>query len=228
MILQNINEFGEISEKYTARSQVLSNEISKNLDTFVKRFPDFKKDFEIYVIHSLGEMDGGTRTIGNKEVFIFGVDNIVKLHNGSNDTPFFHHELFHLYYAQFSTNDKKIYSSLWEEGLATFLSEELNPGSSVADLMLDIPEGLKHNCDKNLQFLFKTLSTRLNSGLDKDYESFFLLSSQNLTIPRRAGYYLGYLIAKEIRKHFSLDQMIHFSNERALKQIKFALDALTK
>ena len=55
---------------------------------------------EIHIANSLFEMDGGSRKIDGRQVFVLGLDSIAKYHNALTDTPFFHHELFHLYHAQ--------------------------------------------------------------------------------------------------------------------------------
>ncbi|MBK7891937.1 MAG: hypothetical protein IPJ84_14190 [Bdellovibrionales bacterium] len=55
-------EYSGLSQKFEEKTASIANEISLNLPLFLNRFPDFNTDFDISIIHSLGEMDDGTRT----------------------------------------------------------------------------------------------------------------------------------------------------------------------
>ena len=222
---RKFSEYTNISQKFTEKTRSISDEVSLNLNTFLTRFPDFNTDFEIYIIHSLGEMDGGTRLINGKLYFIFGVDGIVKYHNAMSDVPFIHHELFHVYHWQFFKIEDKIWTSLWAEGLATYVSEVLNPGATYMDMLLDIPVDLVTKCQKDIDFLWTDLESLIDSTDEKAYEKYFLLSSKDPRVPIRAGYYLGYLIAKDLAQTYSLDELIKMDHIRLRQLIG---DTLTK
>lgn len=217
---KQFDNFASIHKKYEEKTKSLTKDIKRNLQTFVKSFPDFNKDFDIYIIHSLGEMDGGTRIIAGKFYFIFGIDGIVNFHNSSTDTPFFHHELFHVYHRQFFKDEEKIWTALWAEGLATYVSEALNPGSSLRDIMLDIPTGLVEACEKDMHYLWSDVLSVLDSTDEKTYEKYFLLSSKDQRVPKRSGYYLGYQIAKILAQSFSLRDLIMMENAQLRELIE--------
>jgi len=205
---EQFSQYRAIHENFSKRTKTIASLIASNLNSFTKEFPDFNTNLDIYIIHSLGELDGGIRTIDGKSYFIIGIDAIAKYHREIlNDSPFFHHELFHVYHAQYFQSTGGLWSSLWMEGLPTYVSSALNPGVSNADILLDVPSDLVGKCEKDINFLWNDVFRLLQSTKNEDYVKYFLLASLDPRIPRRAGYYLGYLVAKELAKTYRLDEL---------------------
>lgn len=225
---KTFDEYRSMHSQFIQKTDLIGKEIESNLSTFLSRFPDLNTDFDIYIIHSLGEMDGGTRIIDGKFYFIFGIDGIIKYHNASTDIPFFHHELFHVYHWQYFKNEDKIWLSLWAEGLATYVSEVMNPGSSLKDIMLDIPVGLVDACEKDIEFLWADMGSYLDSNDEGAYERYFLLSSKDKRVPLRAGYYLGYLLAKDLAKNHTVDELVKMDTDQLRKLIGEAVASRKK
>lgn len=227
-------EFKDIETSFRKNAKSLSADLNKNISTFMNSFSDFKPDFSIFVLHSLGEMDGGSREINGQSQAIFGVDNIAKFHNGTDSRAFFHHELFHFYHQNKSNVAafEKLYQPLWMEGLATYVSEQLNPGSSEAELMLDVPEGtvtlIKAKLPDLLLGLQSELGHTIESENDPTYAKYFLLSSEDKLVPKRAGYYLGYIIIKNAAKGRSLKELAQMNKDEALIFLKSSLAELIK
>ena len=103
----------------------------------------FQRGHKVYLLHSLGEMDGGTRDLPGGNVLIFGADMIVRYHGDADLTPFFHHELFHVFHREYFGDCPQVWCILWTEGLATYAAEQLDPGASDADLLLTAPEPIR-------------------------------------------------------------------------------------
>lgn len=220
-MLKHLKEFPEMKAEFIRKTEELSKNLNDTLEIFVKSFPDLNKDFDVYVTHSFGDMDGGTRKIGDEIYFILGIDGMVKYHKGfASEVPFFHHELFHIYHGQFLPEDKVMWIALWAEGLATYASEKLNPRATLTDLMLDFPVGMVKDINKSAAYHWNDLSSKLTSRKDDDYESYFLFSSKNKKITKRAGYYLGYLIAKEIGKTKSVVDLAKMDAKEILPMLE--------
>lgn len=98
----------------------------------------------------------------------------------------------------------------------------------MKDLILDNPEGMVSTIDINLEYHWTDLTNKLTSKIDADYETYFLLSSKNKNIVPRAGYYLGYLIAKEIGETKSISEMAQMKHTEILPLIKWTIDKLRK
>ena len=218
---RELSAFTSIKIEFEKKTLEVSKSLEANLTKFVSYFPKFDRNFDVHITHSLGDMDGGTREIEGKVYFILGVDGMVRYHQGfSTESPFFHHELFHVYHNQYLPEDKVIWVALWAEGLATYASEILNPGSSLKDLMLDLPANMVREINDDLLNHWVDLESKLESRKDEDYESYFLLSSTNQKVIKRAGYYLGYLLAKEIGKTKSLAEMAEMKPKDILLLLK--------
>lgn len=224
VLKKQLAEFPKIKDEFVKKTNEITNNLDSTLESFVTAVPGLDRNFDVYITHSFGDMDGGTRKIGDKTYFIFGIEGMVKYHKGfTSEIPFFHHELFHIYHGQYLPEDHIIWLSLWAEGLATYASEKLNPKASQKDLMLDLPEGMVRDIHKSISFHWNDLNSKLTSTNDIDYETYFLFSSKDKKVVKRAGYYLGYLIAKEIGKTKSISEMAQLKSDEILPLIKKAI-----
>ncbi len=224
-----IKEYPQLEANFIKKTDQVTETLNITLASFLKSFPEMNQDFDVYLTHSFGEMDGGTRNIGGKIYLIFGIDGMVNYHKGfTSEIPFFHHELFHIYHGQYFPEEQVIWIALWTEGLASYASQKLNPEASMKDLILDLPEGMVRKIDKSLDEHWADLTKKLNSKSDIDYETYFLMSSKDKKIVPRAGYYLGYLLAKEVGKTKSVNEMAQMKPNEVLPLLKLALKTVRK
>jgi hypothetical protein len=186
--VKKTREFGSALPKYVA--------------TFKARFPDFALPDDIYVLHSLGEMDGGIRTFDGKNYFIFGVDVMAKFHGDGSESAFFHHELFHVYHSQAAPDcgDAGIWNNLWTEGLAVYVSKVMNPDANNKELLLDVPENMAARTRAALPQALAQLESVLDKNDGPTYTDLFSRHGDAGPLPHRRGYYLGYLVAQEAGK----------------------------
>ena len=56
---------------------------------FGRAFPDYRPTMPTYLLHSLGEMDGGTRDLGGSIALLFGADMIARYHDAASIGPYF-------------------------------------------------------------------------------------------------------------------------------------------
>src|SRR3546814_13560899 len=70
----------------------------------------------VYLVHSLGEFDGGTRPLLNGNFLLFGADVIARLHLDHDIQPFFHHEQFHFYHPPSFPESGSVLSALFTDG----------------------------------------------------------------------------------------------------------------
>lgn len=204
-----IEDFPTIRTGYIQKAQQFETEMPKYVSTFKARFPDYRPTHDIVVLHSLGEMDGGVRTINGKSYLVFGVDSMVKYHGNGNESAFFHHELFHTHHSAVGgCKSNAVWSGLWSEGLATYVSKVMNPGANNVELLLDFPSGM---ADRTQAVLPAALA-QLEAVLDKeDNQSvgglFYGSVDDGSGLPRRRGYYLGMLVAQEAAKGRDLNEL---------------------
>lgn len=205
--VKSIENFRGIKEAYLLKNNLLSNNLSGSMESFVTVFADFKSETPIYILHSLGRFNGATRDLNGNSYLLFGVDMMAKYHKWKDDTPFFHHELFHVHHESFFQCNDELWCSLWTEGLATYVSHRLNSSASNDELMLNIPENMIENIRSRLLYSLTDLRTKFYSKESEVYSSFFNFRNDETNLPYRRGYYLGYLLAQKIGKNYSVEEL---------------------
>ena len=175
--------------------------------SFERQFGAFSRPHRVYLVHSFGEMDGGTRSLPGGTTLIFGADVIARLHLGHDITPFFHHELFHLRHFAHFTECGAVWCSLWSEGLATYVAKRLNPRATDAELLLNVPEPIPDAVEANRPEAVCAVASRLDSRERDDLRALFSFRRMNERLPPRFGYYVGYLVAAELGRSRSLHRL---------------------
>lgn len=165
----------------------------------------------VFLIDSMGELDGGTRELNGKSTLLFGADLIWEAHAGKTLTPFFQHELFHVYHESRVTSCAALWCALWEEGLATYVASRLNPGADDAALSLDKPKPIRTAVEASRAAAVCAVVRRLDSVTDEDYAGLFLANFHLSGFPPRMGYYIGYLVAQDIGRTQDLHAMAKMS-----------------
>lgn len=211
-ILKTIKAFPEIREDYLRKTREFETELPRYIASFRAWFPDFQPSFDTWVLHSLGEMDGGTRTFEGRNYLIFGVDGMVRYHGKGNESAFFHHELFHTYHdkamAGCNGDEEPMWASLWQEGLATYVSKAMNPEANDSELLLTFPDNMAERTRKVLPAAFADLEKVLDTRDTSVYRKLFTTSGKATgELPARRGYYLGYLVAREAARERSVQAL---------------------
>ncbi len=206
---------------YTAE---IRKEVGPGMVSFRKQFPDFVWKSKIYLLPSLGQFDGRVQEIDKQKSLLFGLDVIAR--RKSKVIPLMHHELFHLYHRQFYETrvPAKVFEGVWGEGLAVYVAEKLNPGLPTSAYLVD-QDMIKAVESRRAAVLDKLAATLGDSGGD------LLLpwlrgDSNDVIIPARAGYYIGWQIAREMAKEYTLDQMVKLKGDALEAAFTKALRAL--
>ena len=176
---------------------------------FRKTFPGFASRRPVSVVCSLGAFDGGTRQVEGASMLLFGPDVIAAIRpRGFKLRPFLEHELFHVHHEALHPDaPETVGTSLWEEGLATYVSAALNPGATHDEI--SVPDALIAETTPRLA----ELAGRLLGHLDDPdsgpvYRQFFYGSTEKTPeVPPRSGYVLGWRIAEDAGKTRSLAQL---------------------
>jgi uncharacterized protein YjaZ len=119
------------------------------------------------------------------------------------------HEFFHLYHFQVNPlpknpDDLPLYRLLWQEGLAVYVSQQLNSGASLADVLLD--PRLATNGPASIRAEAKRLLLCLDSREDIT-AAHFLAKSENGEVPGRIGYLIGYDVVTRLAQNRSLSSL---------------------
>lgn len=203
---------------------------------FGREFPDFRCDFPIYLMDSLGRLDGAGRQVGGRPALVVGVDQVTQEQAILPLPVFLSHELFHRYHSQaagFSDDPgehQAIWRALWAEGLATYVSWRMNPGVSV-DAALIAPPNLAEKARPQIAAIARDLLAHLGD-VDRDtYRTYFTYGDPKVTargLPWRSGYYAGFLVAQDLGRSRSLAQLAALKGPALEVEIRRALERLAQ
>jgi hypothetical protein len=225
-IARSFTNFSQRRDAFSRTAASFQSMLKPAIASFVETFEDFRNVGHIALVHSLGEMDGGTRSVGGDNYLVFGADVMARLYEPDTERAFFHHELFHVYNRQFFGDCEPLWCALWMEGLAVYASELLNPGATDTELLLNSPAPIRAAVEANLARATCAIRARLDSTDQQDYASFFYGNSRFEDLPSRSGYYLGYLAAREAGRGHSVNTLAHFNQAQARAALLSALDGL--
>lgn|GEM_PF-678932 len=199
-ILLALKQFPQRRAALEARAASFAEQLGTAFQSFEKAFPDIRPIGTIYMLYSMNEFDGGVRSINGQDYLVFGIDVMDRVHDFEDETPFFHHELFHVYHAQYFAPCDALWCSLWSEGLAVAVAQSLNPNASDAQLLLTAPRPLRAAVDANAEEAVCAISGHFDVTDDEIYGSVFGSGQWSDTLPPRFGYYLGLRLVHEAMK----------------------------
>jgi hypothetical protein len=218
-------------QPYIAKMREISRNVEQELPRYIasfrKHFPDFRCDFPIYFIQSIGAFDGAGRSPGGKYALMFGVDVMARIHGPGAMEAFFHHELFHAYHPQVAKESNAFYWPLWAEGLATYVSARLNPKVEESKL-LGRPLDLAQRTRPLLPEILPEIIANLDSTSPELNKKYFQGGPAEQNPPPRMGYYVGYLIAQELGERYSLRELARLQGPKLRDEIRRALQAILK
>ncbi len=224
------SHFGEVLSAYPQQRDGI-REVSRRfsalfapaLRSFERSFGRFREPQPIYLVHSLGEMDGGTRELPRGVTLIFGADMIARYHLAHDIRPFFHHELFHLRHFTTFRECEAVWCSLWSEGLATYVAKQLNPNATEAELLLTIPEPIPAQVEANRTEAICAVVARFDSTSQDEQRALFSFRRLIAQLPPRFGYYVGYLAALELGRTRSLRELAAMTNVQVRPELERVL-----
>jgi hypothetical protein len=210
-------------------SDSLETDLPLYLSGFQKTFPDFACKNSIYFLVSLGAFDGAVRTVSGQPALLFGADVTARIHPPEQLGALFDHELFHMYHRQITGvgggMGDPLYRALWEEGLATYVSGALNPRVSESQI-LGRPGDLAERAEPLLPQIARELLRNMDSTSPDLYQAFFLGNGTRRDLPPRSGYYVGFLIARELGQSHSLQQLAQMNGESLRSTIRRMLQKM--
>jgi len=222
-----IEGWADTREAFIAKHEAFAATLGDNVDAFKESFPDFEQNVKIGVVHSLGEMDGGTRTLDGENWLLFGIDIMVRAHKDSKDErPFFAHELFHIYHHPRVGECEVMWCALWGEGLAVYVSKRLFPDAGDNELLLNLPPDMAEGVRADVPAVAANMLTHFASEDGDQYSALFQFADDGSGLPARRGYYLGYLVAAEIGADKSLAELANMDAATAEPLVRAALEKL--
>ena len=202
-----------------AMDQTLEQSIPSIAGSFATAFPKFRpQSVVIYLTPGMGSFDGMTQDVDGHHGLLLGVDSIA-----AENPPLgvlVDHEMFHIYHHDvnptfFPTKSENdlyqygIYRQVWAEGLATYVSQQLNAGTSKATALFS--KKLANLAVDQTQQLACLVQQRFDSRSASDASLLFDGSQHPPDLPARGGYLIGYVIAKDLGTTHTLAELADMS-----------------
>ena len=214
------------TETMRTLSEELATSLPRHVAEFRQTFPDFAFDGRVYFLYAVGAFDGAARTVAGKPALLFGLDVIATIHGAeASVAPLLHHELFHAHHGPLIGTTGRglpLYLSVWVEGLATLVARQLNPSASDVAIY-GLPTNTPARVRDDLPRLAGALRATLDSTRPEDYDTWFLGNDSDAEIPRRSGYYLGYLVAAHVQRGRTLRDLARLSAAEVRPLVEAAL-----
>ncbi|MCW4453748.1 hypothetical protein OK348_02920 [Flavobacterium sp. MXW15] len=179
---------------------------------FADAFPDFDRTHApIYLLPALFAFDGHLEPGGEQLPLFIGADGLVRYHGASPDLAvFLDHESFHLYQSQVAPEvmldpTPPVYAMLWTEGVATYVSERLNPDAALLHVLLDDARLAEADAATRRELAAAILAA-LDSTREADALRFFSAGATGAW-PARGGYLIGLEVARRIGRELPLAQL---------------------
>ena len=196
---------------------------------FLGAFPDFDSArARVYLMLSLFRFDGKIPH-DNPRMLLLGLDGLAKFHGADVRLPvILSHELFHIYHFQVNplprdVDQIELYRLIWQEGLATYVSQVLNPDASLADVLLD--PRLAEEGPQFVPMLARNLMAQLESR-DDATTARYLAYQRGGWIPARMGYLIGYQIARRTAATHQLTELARLRGHALLNLVREEMQAL--
>jgi hypothetical protein len=221
-------KFPELRSRYERVQKNFPAAFAAGIEHFRTVFPRWNSNLPVYLLHSLGEMDGGTRTLNGKAYLIFGADVIAQIHDTRTLTPFLDHELFHVENGKYFAECEQVWCALWTEGLATYAAKVMNPGADDDQLLLTSPKPIRAATDARWPAALCFTRAKLLSSDETDVEALFVGSDEIREFPARFGYYMGLRAIEELDGRYKLPELAKMPADRAQTALTGALDSLIR
>jgi hypothetical protein len=228
----------KIGALFSSQDKVLTR-FHNNLKMFLCEFPDFRTDFNTYLLPSLNLFKGMTVPFQGKILLLLGIDALAEL-TDLNFKGYITHELFHAYHFQHSSTIRDatelalrtmkmppLWGLLWTEGIACQAVRIVFPEIPEEDVLDWRP--LVDQTKPILPDLAGEARRILVSDLPQDIAGFFYFPrGNNSNIPTGCGYYIGMLVASKLTKRHPIDALLRLDDEELVNEIDSALMELQR
>jgi hypothetical protein len=226
--LQDVNSFIPAMRQITI---TIRDNFFRYVQEFSTTFPDYAPTTPVYFSVSLFGFSGGLLVSGENTGLYFGVDELARIYGSTGNLKvILQHELFHQYHYQITpeiSEDRAAWTFMWEEGLATYVSQRMNPGTT-ADQVLVTPNRLSELARPHLPNLARRLLDHADSTDSNDYFDLFSVEQSPSGVPARSGYFVGYLVAEKLATTRSLVEVVHLRGPELKLAVLSVLTELQK
>lgn len=201
----------------------MEEQIDGTMQEFRKHLSDFDPRTDFFVTISFS-FRGKAVTVRDREVLAIGLEHLLDSEVGQIQITLAH-ELFHLYHFQSFSAGGGLYRSLWAEGLAAYASAVVAPGLRRS-AYLGFPAEKMNRCYDLLPLLAADLKKNMGGNDHRLQRIYFGAEPNDTQVPPEAGYYVGFLIAENLSREYSLGELARMPADRVYGLVEKELTRL--
>ena len=232
------------TQKFHQVDSMFSSRMSVAWAHFQAYEPDLKPGEPVFLLAAPRIAVGGSvRPLVDQNALILGSEELsTVIESQTAFNVLINHEMTHLYHQQvnpemrkmvaavymppYAPGSTKIYQVLFLEGLAAYTSKHLNPTATDAEVLLS--ETVASEVKALWPAIGADIRQHLNSNEKNDIDKYLFDGQVSPSFPRRAGYYVGMLIAAELSKKYSFAELCRLSGTELQSQVTETLLKLEK
>jgi hypothetical protein len=244
----NLQEFIRRLEGKSQKLRQVDNQFPRRLSEawqgFTKQVPDLKPGATVYLIPApRAAVGGAVRPLGVQNAVIFGAEEISTVIESQRAlNVLVQHEMTHLYHMQvnpeirqmiaevymppYATDRARLYQVLWLEGLAAYMSKNLNPEATDKEVLLS--DSVAADVKALWPKIGADIREHLDSSKKNDIDVYLFDNDATGQIPKRAGYYVGMLVTERLARKYSFAELCRLSGPQLRFEVEQALRSLEK
>jgi hypothetical protein len=187
----------------------LTREMARKLK---KEFPRFDTRLTVVFMPTLHQVDGHYTRIVDQPTVLFGLDAIARFRGPQADwRVLLVHELFHAHHARvnaalYREAPMPLYTRIWIEGLAAYVSGQLNPEASSQQIIGDGSSPVDRNAAQ-MGPVVGMIRGSMDSTNPAEQGKFLTYTAATAGVPVRAGYLVGFEVAKALAVKYDLGEL---------------------
>lgn len=233
--------FEKLPQEYPSYRKLFADfnaTVDEQIRRYAGRFPDAQFTGKIFAVPG-ASFNGKSAELSQtrEKVLAFGID---VLHELKDDTDvLYSHELFHIYHSNKLGSDGKVWDEkaklttpLWMEGLATYVSKEMNPDRLDEKIFMsaELPKVSEEDVRWMAQEFLKHADAKsFDVGKPEQSQVWFVFGqTPRKDVPTRAGYLLGYRVVAKLATAYSTYEMSGWDFDRLHREVKATLRTLAR
>ncbi|MBX3134539.1 MAG: hypothetical protein KF689_14245 [Gemmatimonadaceae bacterium] len=211
---------------FRAMSVQLAAELPRLGPDLAAALPGFRCTAPVYFFFSAGAFDGAVRVVDGRELLLFGVEVASRTQRPGELRAFVGHEMFHLYHRAVTgpEMDSTLYGRVWREGLATLFSRRFAPDVAEEAILgwpRDLAAQVEPRWGEVVDFILEHLDATDEATMHRP-----LLAAASGDLPPRFGYYVGYLVARELARDLPFETLLRLEGPALREAMAKALRRL--
>jgi hypothetical protein len=199
---------------------------------FKREFPRFDSRLNLVFMPTFYQLDGQYTRVVDRPTLLFGLDAIARYRGPDADwRVLLTHEMFHAHHARMNAAlyreaSMPLYVRIWIEGLATYVSGRLNPEASSQQI---IGDGASP-ADRDPALMGPVVGMirgSMDSTNPAEQDKFLTYTAATAGVPVRAGYVVGYEIAKTLAVEYELNDLTTLRGEKLRKLMSNQLEQMS-